>query len=335
MRRETTLGFSYVRGSLRATSTAGDEYAVTEIDPVNGSFAVELPDGFEGSASIAFQRELLRGGDLRPDQVIGTADACIYCGKRKDLQDEHVIPYGLEGDYVLRQASCSDCGAMTSRFELAVLRHLLLPARTSLEIRTRRPRERPDRLPLLEMEDGERRTRDVAVEDHPTYMALPVLLPPAGLRGADKPNLEVTGAWLALVGRTSLAEASRQRGGTAVGVQLSVDAYAFARMIGKIGFGFAVAADLGSVATDLPACLRADDESIGWLVGGAPDISLPETGLHAADVSVVDGIVHVRVRLFAQLGAPEYLVLAGRLFDPGPDDARSVSIEAQPAQAER
>ena len=130
-----------------------------------------------------------------------------------------------------------------------------------------------------------------------------------------------------MVGRTSISEASRRSGGAEVGVELSVDAYAFARMIGKIAHGFAAAADLGSVETELPAFLRADDESIGWLVGGAPDISLTQPSLHAADVRVIDGVVHVRVRLFAQLGGPEYLVLAGRLFEPGPNDVPSVSIE--------
>ena len=330
MRHDMNLGFSYLAGSLRARSDAGDEYAIAETDPVKGSFAVELPDDFEGSVSIDFQRELLRGGEARPDQVIGTADACIYCGTRDDLRDEHGIPYGLEGEYVLRQASCRDCETMTSRFERAVLRHLLLPARTSLQIRTRRPTERPDWLPLLEIEGGNRRARDVSVAEHPTYMALPLFLPPARLRGADRPHLEVIGAWATLVGATSISEASRRRGGASVGVQLSVDAYAFARMIGKIAHGFAAAADLGSVETELPAFLRNDGESIGWLVGGAPDISLTKAGLHAAEVRVIDAVVQVRVRLFAQLGGPEYLVLAGRLFEPGPNDAPSVSIEPSP-----
>src|SRR6266508_6142095 len=163
MRHNGDLGVSYVPGSLRARSDSRDEFAVAETDPESGSFAVEAPDDFEGSVSIDYQRELLRGGGARPDQVIGTADACIYCGAREDLRDEHVIPYGLEGEYVLRQASCRECEKLTSRFERAVLRDLLLPARTSLEIRTRRPKDRPDRLPLLEVEGGERRARDVAV----------------------------------------------------------------------------------------------------------------------------------------------------------------------------
>ena len=70
MRHEMNLGFSYMAGSLQASSSAGDELAVAEIDPVNGSFAVELSEGFEGSVSIDFQRELLRGGETRPDQVM-------------------------------------------------------------------------------------------------------------------------------------------------------------------------------------------------------------------------------------------------------------------------
>jgi hypothetical protein len=63
MRREMNLGFSYLAGSLRAESDAGDEYAVAETDPLDGSFAVELPDDFEGTVSIDFQRELPRGAE--------------------------------------------------------------------------------------------------------------------------------------------------------------------------------------------------------------------------------------------------------------------------------
>jgi len=70
MRHEMNLGFSYVAGSLRARSDAGGELAVVEVDRVNGSFAVKLPEGFEGSVSIDFQRELLHGGETRPDQVM-------------------------------------------------------------------------------------------------------------------------------------------------------------------------------------------------------------------------------------------------------------------------
>lgn len=328
-RQDFNLGFSYLAGSLRAKSDSGDELTVTDSDPTTGVFALDLPDDFDSSVSIDFQREVVRGGGARPDKVIGTCDACIYCGAREDLRDEHVIPYALEGEFVLRQASCRECEKMTTRFENAVLRDFLLPARVSLEIRTRRPKQRPDRLPLIEMVGGKRQVRYVPVDEHPTYIALPLFAPPARLRGADEPHLQLLppGAWWSLVGRVHPIEASGLLGGVPVGIRLEGDVYAFARMIGKIAHGFVAAANLGDVATELPSLLRAPGEAIGWSVGGAPDILLTEPGLHAVGLAVIDGVVQVRVRLFAQLGGPEYLVVAGRIIEPGPADTPHVTIE--------
>ena len=65
--------------------------------------------------------------------------------------------------------------------------------------------------------------------------------------------------------------------------------------------------------------LKPTGEGIGWFVGGAPDITLPGEGFHEFAVHEMEGgLIHVRVRLFAQLGGPEYLVVAGRRIEPPP-----------------
>jgi hypothetical protein len=326
----TNLGFSYVAGTIRVRSQTGEPYPVEETDPASGEFRVDLPDDADGQVEIDFQRSALKGGGPRPEVVIGEADACIYCGSRSELSDEHVIPYGLEGEYVLRNASCQDCAKITSKFEDSVLRRTLLPARTALKLRTRhKKRKRPERLRILEGVGGERIAREIAVEEHPTYIALPTFLPPALLRGAKVPNLEVTpNPWIHLVGAKSLQEVRSVRGHLPVAVQVEVDPYAYARMIGKIAHGFVAASDLDDVATGLPAAILASDESIGWYVGSAPDVTITARDhLHVVEVHVVDGMVQVRVRLFAQLGGPEYLVLAGSLYEPADGEEPSVSIE--------
>lgn len=66
------------------------------------------------------------------------------------------------------------------------------------------------------------------------------------------------------------------------------------------------------MATELPSAMFAEDEAIGWWVGGAPNVTLHDPGLHVVRVSVTDGNVQVRIRLFAQFGGPEYLVIAGQ-----------------------
>ena len=195
-------------------------------------------------------------------------------------------------------------------------------------MRSRHKGSRPETLSLIEVDsEGRERTRQVLVAEHPTYAALPVFEAPATIRGADTPNLMVKSAWIKLVGSSTLGEASSRLNVPKVGVAVSVDAYAFARLLGKIAHGFVAAADLGDIETELPTAMFAADESIGRWVGGAPDVTIHDHALHGVQASLVEGMVHVRIRLFAQFGGPEYLVIGGRLIKPTADMRPSVTIE--------
>jgi hypothetical protein len=66
---------------------------------------------------------------------------CIYCGSKDSLTDEHVIPYGMSGDLVLRDASCPSCAKTTSALELRLLRGHWWPYRLVLGLKSRRPRD--------------------------------------------------------------------------------------------------------------------------------------------------------------------------------------------------
>src|SRR6266498_321432 len=148
MWRTLGIGADYLAGSMRGRS--GDqEFLVEEIDPSAGTFRIDAPENFDGEVTIDFQRTVLRAQDRDPDEVIGTSDACIYCGAQSGLQDEHIIPFGLGGSFVLRKGSCSKCAVRTSQFERAVLRDAFLPARSALNIRTRKPHKRPAAQPVI------------------------------------------------------------------------------------------------------------------------------------------------------------------------------------------
>jgi len=58
-------------------------------------------------------------------------------------------------------------------------------------------------------------------------------------------------------------------------------------------------------------------DDIGMWVGSPADSLITEqSGLHVIETTLPeDGIATVRVRLFAQLGGPEYSVIVGRLSD--------------------
>ncbi len=105
VKRTLELGFGYLPGSIRVR-IEGRPARVEELEPAAGTFQVEAPEGFDGDVSVDYRRTVHRGGTARPDRVIGVSDACIYCGSRSDLRDEHIIPYGLEGELVLRRATC-------------------------------------------------------------------------------------------------------------------------------------------------------------------------------------------------------------------------------------
>ena len=118
---EIHLGFAYVPGSIRARldTIALD---VEEQEPERGTLRVDVHPDVSGEISIEYTRRILQGGGPRPTRIIGIANACIYCGATSGLSDEHVIPFALEGEFVLRNASCKACGDKTSRIELKVLR---------------------------------------------------------------------------------------------------------------------------------------------------------------------------------------------------------------------
>ena len=50
-----------------------------------------------------------------------TLGRCIYCGSTKNLTSEHVVPFGLGGDFELLGASCGGCRDVTSSIERRVM----------------------------------------------------------------------------------------------------------------------------------------------------------------------------------------------------------------------
>lgn len=107
--------------------------------------------------------------------------ACIYCGSESELQDEHIVPLGLSGEWVLEDASCSTCADITSAFEHNVQRKGLLVARSKLQLKTRRKKDRPRSFPLNLKVGEETRTLNVPLNEHPGSVIFPKFPPAAAL----------------------------------------------------------------------------------------------------------------------------------------------------------
>lgn len=83
---------------------------------------------------------------------------------------------------ILPAASCVECAAITSRFERQVARNVLGPYRARSGAPTRRPKDRPTKLPLELVEhDGSRREIEVESSAHPGTLLLPYLPEPTVL----------------------------------------------------------------------------------------------------------------------------------------------------------
>lgn len=243
---------------------------------------------------------------------------CIYCFTReRPLSREHVIPLGLNGELLLLEASCAPCARITSRFERDALRSALIGPRAGLRMRTRRPRERPARLPLLVERGGRRQQILIPAAEYPAFLAAPVFAPPAHLSGVPYTSgIVVRGAGRTQVSGLPLPTLQRRYKCEYLGVQIAYRPVEFARLVAKIAYGYAVLVMGLSAITNayiLPA-IRGDSPDIGRWVGSLEDKPLgPNTGLHALSLKVSGGEIHVFVRLFAQFNVREYVVVVGRV----------------------
>jgi hypothetical protein len=97
----------------------------------------------------------------------------------------------------------------------------------------------------------------------------------------------------------------------------ALDTHSFLRMIGKIAHSFLTAEmGLGTFCPTLPDLILGNSNDFWRYIGGQPDAGPQTKELH--EISVIGPREHegrtyfmVRLRLFANLGAPTYLIAAG------------------------
>jgi hypothetical protein len=236
---------------------------------------------------------------------------CIYCGATGNLSDEHVIPFGLAGEWVLRHASCATHRDVTSRFERTVLRGPINIPRTIMGIRTRRKKERPRSLSLTVLVDGQEKELSFDPADHPGFFAMPVFQPPGRLEGVAVQGIRKPVDFVVPYRKARYPNPGASLGAAAARVPFP-DLIALARLLAKIGYGFAVAC-LGLEAVGANGCLPSIlgvSEDIGEWVGCISDPKLTtEEGVHQAVLRQHDGLWVCHLRLLAGLQLPEYVVV--------------------------
>ena len=244
---------------------------------------------------------------------------CIYCPATEGLRREHIVPAGLNGDWTLLEASCKKHESITSAFETDVLRHAFGWVRTALNMRTRRREERPTALPFVARRGSQTFNIDVPVADYPAVATMPPFAPP-NPEAPEGAGMTLTGeVWMKqLAGpnlRDVIARVIRDGGYDYVGLRLVYQPVEFARLLAKIGYGFAVlqlGLDAVADAYVLPAILGDTSRIHKWVGTSADPPRIGSQGLHGIEIRSVGDEIHAYIRLFAQFEAPEYHVIVGR-----------------------
>lgn len=246
-----------------------------------------------------------------------TIGACIYCGCRdEDLSDEHVIPFALGGNWILRKASCKAHRDLTSAIEGDVLHHAWGPARAALGIQTRHKQSRSKRLPVRLERYGRVESIAVPIEQHPAALVMLVFAPPGVMPAKPKiagtPVIRMPGGY-----RRGKAEALVSRFGAREVRVRYPEPTSYARFLAKVAYSFAVACDGLAACRSTPvlAALLGIGPSIFKFVGN-DDALATHTANDVQQVSMASGDSGrlVFIRLLGTPRAPEYVV---RIDSPG------------------
>jgi hypothetical protein len=254
---------------------------------------------------------------------------CIYCGnKDRRLGKEHVIPLGLGGRIILPNSSCivedskdnPSCSDITREIERLCQRDMLGNLRMRLDMPTRNPKQRPDKI-NIGVGDGDgvawthKSTIEIPVLDFPRALFLPVFHPPRIITKDTDPD------WLGdtweYIDRDDL-EAFHSKYNIWPELAHMHPLY-FCRMIAKIAHAWTVGVEgIDGFEPLLLDFILGKTNVIRDYIGCLPELP-PKTEAirkHAltTDYYRIDDIEYVgsNVRLFSDLGAPEYVVIVGK-----------------------
>lgn len=263
-----------------------------------------------------------------PPKRYPSVGECIYCGAKEHLTQEHVIPFSAGGRWVLPDASCKKCSAVTGAFEGEFSRTILGPLRMLYNMPTRRPKDRPDHLPL-KVKYPHSADWEIAYVDRsicPFLVGLPLYpLPDAltGLTTDGNRSAATSQIWIRGAGFWPDKDAQLQwlctaLGATEVMPTATVNAEPFCLTLAKIAHAFAVAElGLGVFEPFLRDMIRSRDLSNrAEFIGGGSGDEPASDQLHELILDDKAGtdqsIVSVRIRLLGLLGTPTYHVAVGR-----------------------
>jgi len=251
--------------------------------------------------------------------VFPAVGQCIYCGTTEPdgirFGHEHIIPEGLAGLLVLKEASCRRCEAVINVFETRVLRETFAAARTHLNIRSKKRRLRPKTLPLGfgRPENGNFTWREIDLAAHPFTYFLPRFELPELLGGRPAPDGTYLASGITMYMEQGGLEKLAASGANGAYTPFRPDD--IGRFVAKVSHAFAVARlGLGAFEPLLTDFIRGRGDHGARLVGCEDGRGDYQAGYHRLGLEKRDGLLIARLHLFDAIAEmPGYVAVVGRV----------------------
>lgn len=251
------------------------------------------------------------------------AGFCIYCGSTKQLSREHVVPYALGGTLTIAQGSCEECRKKTHAFETDVLTGPLRMVRYIQNLpSSTKHRSVPKTVEFsVKLGDGTVQPIEVPIAKAPIFLAFYEFGDPKFLDPSRGENLQTWGLVTGSYGQDPSRVLSELSAKGMTVVPPPSRPMAFARMIAKIAYCLAfVQGHIKKLENPcgLVKAFMAEPDTIGRFVGSVPPPFTKYEGVRiriATRVIESERIAYTEIQLFADSGAPTYLVVLGRIKD--------------------
>lgn len=246
---------------------------------------------------------------------------CIYCGKENiPLSDEHIIPFGLGGQFILPESSCKECAAITGKFEGVVQRTIYGDFRMRNRLPTRRKNERPKLRTINTIgPDGKHAPKEVPVDEFPAPYWV-YTFGNCGILLGSQPDIDVAQSFwnMKTIHNHEELVAFEKKYGWDNTAKMKFMPYEFMRMIAKAGYSYAVGMmGFGSFKPTVAHAILNPKANISYFVG-MNEIYEPMVQNEMHQLKIVTKVaparttlISVEVRLFASVGTPTYHVIVG------------------------
>lgn len=254
---------------------------------------------------------------------IKSKEECIYCGaKDVVLTDEHILPFFIGGNHIIKDASCRPCARVTSKFERDIAKGLWGDARTAYNSPSRRKNKRKKDI-LLDDQMYPGNKFKIPYKEYPAPMVFYCMDTAGFLLGlpeaVDRSN---TWTFKAIVDQKILdAFNAKYPGQLTATMKFNHDSYA--RLLEKIAYGQILCSlDPGEFR---PICLPyilGEKTNHSFIVGSRKDIPEPQAGLGYSMGTICFGtsdylLLIVELRIIADNHTPVYHILVGDVSGRG------------------